>query len=184
MTEREIQVLNSACQMTGIDASKITAENPATKSGKTAQMLMMAASEIDPEQAAMWRQAAPGGQLSVATLSELQAVKHGGQLSAKAAEELWAKDPTFVRRELVAREEKRVADEAAWERAYQEKRLKNKAHQMGGDVERAREVLRQEDEIEAQRQQQRIESEQHAAALNQRLEKRRQDDARMAGRLF
>ena len=79
-TPKQIQLLNRACKMAGIDSSKISPSNPFEKSGSTAGMLQAAISEIDPAQAARWRVAA-GGSLSVATMAELQG---GEELSAAA----------------------------------------------------------------------------------------------------
>ena len=70
MTPKQIALLNQACQMAGIDSSKISATNPFKKSGQTPAMLQAAVAEIDPAQAARWRVDA-GELLSVSTLSEL-----------------------------------------------------------------------------------------------------------------
>ena len=80
MSPEEIQILNQACQMAGIDAFKISPVNPFEKSGGTATLLQGAVAEVDPEQAAKWRVAA-GGSLSIATLAEMQS---GQPLSQKA----------------------------------------------------------------------------------------------------
>ena len=58
MTPQEIRILNQACQMAGIDSSKISPSNPFEKSGGTAKMLQAAVGELDPAQAARWRVAA------------------------------------------------------------------------------------------------------------------------------
>ena len=92
MTPKQIQLLNRACLMAGIDSSKISPSNPFEKSGSTAGMLQAAIAELDPAQAARWRVAA-GGSLSVATMAELQS---GEELSAAAQADLWAHDPEFV----------------------------------------------------------------------------------------
>ncbi|QNI53622.1 hypothetical protein SynBIOSE41_01101 [Synechococcus sp. BIOS-E4-1] len=91
-TPKQIQLLNRACKMAGIDSSKISPTNPFEKSGSTAGMLQAAIAELDPAQAARWR-VATGGSLSVATMAELQG---GEELSAAAQADLWAHDPEFV----------------------------------------------------------------------------------------
>ena len=58
MTPKQIQLLNRACKMAGIDSSKISPSNPFEKSGSTAGMLQAAIAELDPAQAARWRVAA------------------------------------------------------------------------------------------------------------------------------
>ena len=180
-TEREVNLLLAACRMTGTDPTKITCENPATKSGKTAQMLMVAAGEIDPEQAARWRQAAPGGQLSVATKGECYAAKRGADLSPAAQQELWEKDPDYVKRRLEGQKGSDEAILAALDKAADELRLKNAIHSCGGNEAEAKRQIAAQDQAEAQRQQQREESERHAMALNQRLEQKRQQARQMAG---
>ena len=51
MTPKQIQLLNRACLMAGIDSSKISPSNPFEKSGSTAGMLQAAIAELDPAQA-------------------------------------------------------------------------------------------------------------------------------------
>jgi len=51
MTPKQIQLLNRACKMAGIDSSKISPSNPFEKSGMTAGMLQAAIAELDPAQA-------------------------------------------------------------------------------------------------------------------------------------
>ena len=181
MTEREIDVLDKACQMSGIDPSTISAENPATKSGKTAQLIMAAAGEIDPVQAAMWRKAAPGGGYSVATLAEMQS---GQQLSNRAKQELWEKDPEFVAATIKQREQKFEADKKSLEDAAAASRLRNKTLQMGGNEARAREVLKEEDLANQQREQQRLESARHAQEMEARIQQQRIQSANLAGRFI
>ena len=60
--------------MAGLDANKISPENPFKKSGKTADLLQAAVSEIDPVQSARWRRDSDQG-LSVATMA-VQAWRH------------------------------------------------------------------------------------------------------------
>ena len=52
MTPKQIQLLNRACLMAGIDSSKISPSNPFEKSGSTVGMLQVAIAELDPAQAA------------------------------------------------------------------------------------------------------------------------------------
>ena len=178
MTKREIDVLNKACQITGTDPSTISAENPATKSGKIAQMLMVAAGEIDPEQAAMWRKAAPGGGLSVATLAEVQS---GQQLSKRAQQELWEKDPEYVVQSTQERQQQFEADEKSLDELAAASRLRNKMRETGGNERRAREAIAREDAADQEREVQKQQAADHARQLNQRLEQQRQQSARMAG---
>ena len=152
MTDREINLLNTVCRMTGTDPTTITAENPAKKSGKTAQMLMAYAGEIDPEQAAIWRQEA-GAKLSVATLAELGA---GGALSPAAHQELWDKDPTWVVKSQRAMAEKAKADEQKQQQDYEALRFKNAMHRVGGDEAAARRLIEGEDALNAQHEQRRL----------------------------
>ena len=177
MNKREIDLLNRACQMTGIDSKTISPENPFSKSGKVAQMLQVAVAEIDPEQSARWRVDAGGG-LSVATWSEMQS---GEQLSQAAMQDLWQHDPAFVvdvQRQQQTSEERMLKslDEGA-----AATRLRNKTREMGGNVDRAREALKAEAERDEQLKAQREESQRHAQQLNQRLEQKRQQDRQMAG---
>ena len=148
MTPKEIELLAKACRMAGIDATKITPSNPFGKSGGTAGMLQAAVAELNPVQAAKWRVAAGGG-LSVATMSELQS---GQLLSDDAQRDLYLHDPQFVadvQRQQVSAEEQELK---AMQEQADAMRLRNKAREFGGNVERAWEVLKAEDAAVANRQ--------------------------------
>ena len=177
MTKQEIQVLYRACQSAGIDASKITPANPFEKSGGTAQLLQAAVSQVDPAQAARWRVSAGGG-LSIATLAELES---GQQLSQQAQKDLWEHDAAFV----VDYQKQQQESEAAMFKQLEEQaaasRLRNKAREFGGNVDRAREALARQDAADQQRELQKQQSAEHARQMNQRLEQQRQNAARMAG---
>ena len=148
MTPKEIQFLANACAAAGIDASKITPANPFEKSGKVAELLQVAVAELNPAMAAKWRVAAGSG-LSVATMSELQS---GQPLSDDAQRDLYLHDPQFVadvQRQQVSAEEQALK---ALEEGAAATRLRNKAREFGGNVDRAREVLKAEDAAAANRQ--------------------------------
>jgi hypothetical protein len=148
MTPKKIQILNQACQMAGIDTSKISPVNPFEKSGGTATLLQGAVAEVDPEQAAKWRVAA-GGSLSVATLSEMQT---GQPLSQKALEDRWQHDSGFV---VEYQKEQQVADkkrEADMDQAVSESRLRLIMDRTGRDEAKARHLLKTEDEAHARHQ--------------------------------
>ena len=52
MAPKQIQVLNRACEMAGIDSSKISSNNPFKKNGSAVGILQAAIAELDPAQAA------------------------------------------------------------------------------------------------------------------------------------
>ena len=148
MTPKEIQILNQACQIAGIDSTKISPSNPFEKSGGTAQLLQAAVGEIDPAQAAKWRVAA-GGSLSIATLAEMQT---GQPLSQKALEDRWQHDSGFVvdyQKEQQAAEKKREVD---MNQAIAESRLRRFMDRTGGNEAKARHLLKTEDEVIARQQ--------------------------------
>ena len=151
MTPKQIQLLNRACKMAGIDSSKISPSNPFEKSGSTAGMLQAAIAEIDPAQAARWRVAA-GGSLSVSTLSELQG---GEELSAAAQADLWAHDPEFVAEFQQQREKGLEAQLKALEDGANQKRFQNTLLQTGGDERQAKRMIAAQDAEQAAREQQR-----------------------------
>ena len=151
MTPKQIQLLNRACKMAGIDSSKISPSNPFEKSGSTAGMLQAAIAEIDPAQAARWRVAA-GGSLSVSTLSELQG---GEELSAAAQADLWAHDPEFVAEFQQQREKGLEAQLKALEDGANQKRFQNTLLQTGGDERQAKRMIAAQDAEQAARDQQR-----------------------------
>ena len=150
-TPKQIQLLNRACKMAGIDSSKISPSNPFEKSGSTAGMLQAAIAEIDPAQAARWRVAA-GGSLSVSTLSELQG---GEELSAAAQADLWAHDPEFVAEFQQQREKGLEAQLKALEDGANQKRFQNTLLQTGGDERQAKRMIAAQDAEQAARDQQR-----------------------------
>ena len=150
-TPKQIQLLNRACKMAGIDSSKISLTNPFEKSGATAGMLQAAISEIDPAQAARWRVAADGS-LSVSTLSELQG---GEELSAAAQADLWAHDPEFVAEFQQQREKGLEAQLKALEDGANQKRFQNAVVRAGGDERQAKRMIAAEDAEQAAREQQR-----------------------------
>ena len=177
MTPKEIQVLYRACQSAGIDASKITPANPFEKSGGTAQLLQAAVSQVDPAQAARWRVSA-GGELSIATLAELES---GEQLSQQAQKDLWEHDAAFV----VDYQKQQQESEAAMFKQLEEQaaasRLRNKAREFGGNEDRAREALAAEDAANQQRELQKQQSAEHSRQFEQRMAQQRQNAAQAAG---
>ena len=179
MTPKEIQILSQACQMAGIDSSKISPSNPFEKSGGTASLLQAAVGELDPAQAAKWRVAA-GGSLSIATLAEMQS---GEQLSEKAMKDLWQHDAAFV----VDYRKQQHDNEAAMQQAMVDEtnamRLRNKTREMGGNEARAKESLAREAAADQERQEQQLVSAEHARQMNQRIHQKQVETARMAGRL-
>ena len=136
MTDREINVLYDSCKASGIDPSRISDENPFTKQGQTAQLLQAGASMVDPEQAAIWRLEA-GARLSVMTRKE---VLSGQPLSQKAQQDLWEHDPKYVVQSIQERQQEQVDLDKWLEQEADATRLRNKAREFGGDVDRAREV--------------------------------------------
>ena len=62
-------------------------------------------------------------------------------------------------------------------------RLRNKTREMGGDVDRAREVLAAEAAADEARKAKQVEDAKHAAAMNQRIRDNQVQAARMAGRI-
>ena len=150
-TPKQIQLLNRACKMAGIDSSKISPSNPFEKSGSTAGMLQAAIAELDPAQAARWRVAA-GGSLSVATMAELQG---GEELSAAAQADLWAHDPEFVAEFQQQREKGLEAQLKALEDGANQKRFQNTLLQTGGDERQAKRMIAAQDAEQAARDQQR-----------------------------
>ena len=177
MTPKEIQVLNQACQMAGIDSSKISPNNPFEKSGGTAQLLQAAVGEIDPAQAAKWRVAA-GGSLSIATLAEMQS---GDQLSPKAMEDLWQHDAAFVvERQKERKQEKEDLDKWLDEQA-DASRLRNKMREVGGSEAKAKQALAAEDAADQERQLKQQQAAEHSRQFEQRMAQQRQQAAQAAG---
>ena len=130
-----------ACQMAGLDANKISPENPFKKSGKTAELLQAAVAEVDPVQSARWRRDS-GKSLSVATMAELQS---GKELSSSAKNDLWDHDPQFVRdcQRQVNNSEQEMLKQ--WEQEAAEKRLKNTMLRTGGNAAMAKRLIADED---------------------------------------
>ena len=151
MTPKQIQLLNRACKMAGIDSRKISPSNPFEKSGSTAGMLQAAIAEIDPAQAARWRVAA-GGSLSVATMAELQG---GEELSAAAQADLWNHDPEFVAEFQQQREKGLEAQLKALEDGAVASREKQMLQQANGDKHLAKRMMQAEDAENERIQQQR-----------------------------
>ena len=141
MTPKQIELLVQACRMAGIDATKISPENPFEKSGGTAGMLQAAVSELDPEQAAKWRVDA-GQSLSVATLAELQS---GADLSAAAQADLYAHDHRFVAELTKHRADQEAAQMQELEKQAAEMRWRSMLRQTGGDENAAKRRIAAED---------------------------------------
>ena len=150
MTPKEIQLLAQACQVAGIDASKIAPSNPFEKSGKVADMLQVAVSEIDPLQAAKWRVAAGGG-LSLATMSELQS---GEALSETAQKDLFQHDPEYVKEVVAQRQNAEEQLLKQMEERTAEMRFNNTLRRAGGNEHAARRMIEAEDQQNARHQQQ------------------------------
>lgn len=177
MTPQELNIFIDCCKRVGKDPHDLQDENPFTKKGGVAQMIQAAASQFHPEQAARWRNQA-GMSISAGTKAELRS---GAPLSQKAMADLWEHDPQFV---VESQRHQQQQDEQAlaqWERAAEEKRLRNRAIQFGGDLEQAKRVIEAEDAAQAQREQQRQLRNQQGRELEQRLQQQKINHARMAG---
>lgn len=146
MTDREIDVLYEGARMAGEDPSKISLSNPFSKSGKKAELIQIACAEVDPEQAAIWR-LQEGRGISVGTAKECRS---GQPLSDQAKADLWAHDPRYVREEIAERASRKERDEAKIEADYQALRLKNRLKSCGGDERKAKEMIRLEDQKNAE----------------------------------
>ena len=105
MTPSEIKILRDACLVAGVNASQISAENPFTKKGKTAELIQMAVAEFHPEQAARWRKDA-GGTISLETAAVLAGE---AEPSDATRADLWAHDPQYVRDAIKEREQSEAA---------------------------------------------------------------------------
>ena len=112
MTPQQIQLLNRACMMAGVDSKKIKPENPFTKNGMTAGLIQTAIAELDPAQAARWRVDA-GSSLSVATMAELQS---GLELSESAKADLWNHDADFVGESQQLKQKEKLTSWHGWTR--------------------------------------------------------------------
>ena len=168
MTSQEIQILNQACQMAGIDSSKISPSNPFEKSGGTAQLLQAAVAEVSPQQAAKWRVAA-GGSLSIATLSEMQG---GGELSQAAMEDLWNHDAAFVADTIQQKENSEQALLAKFE-AESDRIRRAREGDAAVDFQNAKSAAEEEARAESYRRHQ---------ELQQRIQQKQVQSAQMAGR--
>jgi len=168
MTPQQIQLLNRACMMAGVDSKKIRPENPFTKSGMTAGLIQAAIAELDPAQAARWRVDA-GGALSVATMAELQS---GLELSEAAKSDLWNHDADFVG-EFQQQKQKKEADQLAW----MEKEADRMRREREGDQKVNEQLAR-----EASAKQAKQESLRRHMQLQQRIDSRRAEADRLSGR--
>ena len=168
MTPEEIKILNDCCRIAGVDASKISAENPMSKKGGTASLPQAAAAEFHPAQAAKWRLDA-GGSLSVATLTEVHA---GGELSDAAKSDMWLHDPDFVvnrQREQSMTVEKQLA----WLDAETDKSRRAREGDQAVDFQNAKTAAQQEAKQESLR---------RHLEQQQRIAQRRNHADRMSGK--
>lgn len=150
MTPKELELLAKACQMAGIDATKITPDNPFEKSGGTAGILQAAVAELNPVQAAKWRVAAGGG-LSLATMAELQS---GEALSEAAQKDLFQHDPEYVKEVVAQRQNAEEQLLKQMEERTAEMRFQNTLRRAGGNKHAARRMIEAEDQQNARHQQQ------------------------------
>ena len=156
--------------MAGIDASKISPANPFSKSGGTAQMLQAAVSEIDPAQAARWSVSAGHG-LSVSTMAEIQ---NGVELSQRAMQDLWEHDAAFVADRL---KQKQLAEENLLAKFESESDRMRRAREgdKAVDFQNAKNAAEEEAKAESLR---------RHNELQQRINQKQVQSARMAGRLI
>ena len=93
-------------------------------------------------------------------------------LSDGAKQDLYLHDPKFVADS--AKEQSKGEEELMkfFDDQAAEMRLKNRAHQYGGNVEYAKQQLKAEDARAAPEQQARLESEKHAREMQQRIAQR------------
>ena len=92
MTDTELKTLHQAAIALNLPTTEMSVRNPFEMKGKRAEMIQAAVSQIDPVQAAAWRQAA-GGELSLACqMAERGLIEH----SSSTKSELWEKSPDYV----------------------------------------------------------------------------------------
>jgi hypothetical protein len=110
-------------------------------------------------------------------------MQSGQQLSQKAMQDLWQHDAAFV----VDSQRQQQDNEAALRQKMVDEanamRLRNKTREMGGNEDRAREVLAAEAAADEARKAKQVEDAKHAAAMNQRIRDNQVQAARMAGRI-
>ena len=155
--------------MAGVDANKISPENPFTKQGSTARFLQAAVAELDPQQAAKWRVEA-GNSLSIATMAELQS---GQPLSEKAQQDLWEHDADFVA-EFTQQRQSKEQEALAWFEKEADRMRRGREGDKAVDAQNAKDQAAAEARAESQR---------HAAEMEKRIAQRRQQADALAGRL-
>jgi len=117
MTPEEIKVLRDACIAARIDPTKVSAENPFARTGKTAEFIQAMVQEGDPVQAARWRKAA-GKTINLETAAMLAGE---AEATKETLTDLFHHDPDFAGDML-----KQVGEEEA----TRAKRLEEAAEQM------------------------------------------------------
>ena len=156
----EIKFLYEIAVSTG-NQDKITCENPASKNGQVADLLMMQADTLNPALAARWRRRA-GATPTIAAMAAL----HGhAEMTAEARANLRSCDEDFVLDDLAAQKAHEAEQLAAMDRQVEaiqraregdagyEARLKREAAAAAAheeQVQQSREMQRRVEAIQAQ----------------------------------
>ena len=108
MTDNELKVLLAAAQKAKLDPATLKPQNPFRMEGPTAKTMQIAVAEIDPVQAARWRNDA-GHTYSLAAAAARSGIT---EHTAVTKQELRDTDPDFVTGEMEAK--RSMGSQACW----------------------------------------------------------------------
>ena len=148
-SKAHVLALYRAAKDLGIDATQLTAENPFSKSGSTAAMIQEVIQQNDAVLAAEMRQAAGIGP----NLAAVAQMMSGGEIDDAARQELIKTDPKFAQSEIDKAQAVDAEFMKGMEKASENLRMNRFMQQAGGNEQRARHLLQQEDAANAIQQQ-------------------------------
>ena len=137
--------LYRAAQECGVDCSKLSAENPFLKSGATAGMIQASIQETNPILAAEMRMAA-GISPNLAAVAQLMS---GGEIDDAARQSLFECDAKYAAEVVAQQKAEAAAFDQRMEQQMQNMRLNRFLERTGGDQDRAKHLMAQEDSIHA-----------------------------------
>lgn len=143
----EIKFLYDIAKSTG-HQDKITCENPASKSGQVAELIMMQADTLNPAIAARWR-----SRVGVTPTIAAMAAKHGhAEMTPAARASLQSCSEDFVLKDLEQQEKDAKQMDAKYQQGFEQLRMNRFLEKAGGNEARAKHLMQQEDAVHARQQ--------------------------------
>ena len=182
-SDREIALLYRAIQAAGGDPNdrRFQLKNPCLMDGPMADKICRQAQLLDAPQFAAWQAEAGQSTVSVATAAAMAGVIPKTEIHHQEMMETNERYRDQHQQDQLKFEEEQ---KRRWDESARNSKLQREIRLHGGNEIAAKRKLDAEAAMEQQREEQRLASAQHAAEMQKRIDQRRQQADRMAGRFI